>query len=740
MERLFTFALFLSATLLFWVQPMFGKMLLPLLGGSPAVWNTCLVFFQAALLLGYLYAHGQGKWFNIRTQVVIHVALLAGYFLIMPIAVPSNWEPPTNSNPIPWLLLVLSVAVGLPFVLLSSTAPLLQSWYSKSGGQWASDPYFLYVASNTGSLVGLLAYPLLIEPNLRLTQQSWAWTGGYGLFTACVVGVAWLVWPSADNEEITQPIAAASSVKLPRLRWMLLAAVPASLLQSVTTFLTMDIAAIPLLWVVPLAIYLVSFVLVFSRREIMPHEAMVRLQPVALVALVVMVFCWDEKELLSLLPLTLVVLFLTCMVCHGELARLRPSVEHLTDFYLCMSVGGVAGGIFNAIIAPLVFTSLAEYPITLILAGLLRPLAGAAGDGPRAGWKDLVFPLVLCVALVGGEFGAEQWFRHSLSPVIRALVPTAAGLLVWLAFSTNPVRFGLGLGALVCAGLMTGAFGETADWKTIHSERNFFGMVRVKENSRLGQMRLVHGTTSHGSQNRAPGRRGIPTTYYYRGGPLGDFFNCFPVSAEGRRIAVGGLGAGTMVCYAAPQDEWVFYEIDPVVKSIAENTEYFSYLSDFQTNLQVILGDARLALAKAPDQYFDAVIIDAFSSDSIPVHLLTREALKSYLAKLKPGGRIAFHISNAHLSLERVVARLARDAGLAVLIRQQTETDRQATRLGALPSTWVALARNPQDLICLSRTPGWQPLTVADRDSASVWTDDYSNVLECLKLVGQPAK
>ena len=502
MEKLFAFALFLSATLLFWVQPMFGKMLLPLLGGSPAVWNTCLVFFQAALLLGYLYAHGTGKLFGIRTQMTVHLILLAGYFLIMPIVVPSHWDPPTDSNPIPWLLLVLSVCVGLPFVLLSSTAPLLQSWYARSHGRWAGDPYFFYVASNAGSIVGLLGYPLIVEPNFRLTQQSWAWTGGYGLFWACVLGVTWVVWPSVRNPVASESTPAAPTVKLPRIAWILLAAVPSSLLQSVTTFLTMDIAAIPLLWVIPLTIYLVSFVLVFSRREIIPHEVMVKLQPVAIVALVVMVFCWDDKDLLSLLPLTLVVLFLTCMVCHGELARLRPRVEHLTDFYLCMSLGGVAGGIFNTIVAPMVFNSLVEYPITLILAGLLRPRAQSASNVPRASWQDVLFPLALGLALVGGVFGAERWFGHSLSPILRALVPTVAGLLVWLAFSANPTRFGLGLAALVLAGFLTGAFGETSDWKTVDTERNFFGVVRVKENAKVGQIRLIHGTTSHGSQNQ----------------------------------------------------------------------------------------------------------------------------------------------------------------------------------------------------------------------------------------------
>ncbi|MEW6349235.1 MAG: fused MFS/spermidine synthase [Thermodesulfobacteriota bacterium] len=739
-QILFTVALFVSATLVFWVQPMFGKMLLPLLGGTPAVWNTCLVFFQAALLLGYLYAHGQGTWLGIRTQVVVHLILLAGYFFIMPIGVPGNWYPPTDSNPIPWLLVVLSLSLGLPFVLLSSTAPLLQSWYARSGGPGAQDPYFLYVASNVGSVAGLLAYPFLIEPHVSLSRQSWAWTAGYGLFVACAVAAAWLVWPRDKEASSAAPPLADPQEKVPRLRWLMLAAVPSSLLQSVTTFLTMDIAAIPLLWVIPLAIYLLSFILVFSRREIMPHEVMVRLQPVALVALVVLVFCWDEKELVSLLPLTLVVLFLTCMVCHAELARSRPKVARLTEFYLWMSLGGVLGGIFNAIVAPLVFSSLVEYPLTLVLAGLLRPRADAGTERWWGSWKDYVLPFMVWGALVGGVQVGEKSFGYTLSPVFRALVPTLAGLLVWLAFGARPIRFGLGLAALVMAGIVTSSFGGTPEWRTVHSERSFFGVVRVKENDRFQQMRLVHGTTSHGSQNRPASLRGIPTTYYYRGGPLGDFFNCLPPVPEGRKVAVGGLGAGTMALYAAPEDRWVFYEIDPVVKRVAEDRRFFTYLSDVPRMPEVVLGDARLELEKAPDRFFDLIVIDAFSSDSIPVHLLTREAIRSYLLKLKPAGLLALHISNAHLRLERVVARVAADAGLFALIRDQDDTDRQSKRLGALPSTWVALARTPAELSALARTPEWQQLTVAENDPARVWTDDYSNVLECLKLGDSPAR
>ncbi len=740
MQILFTFALFLSASLIFWVQPMFGKMLLPLLGGTPAVWNTCLVFFQGALLLGYLYAHGQGTWLGIRTQMVVHLALLAGYLFIMPIGVPGNWYPPTDSNPVPWLLLVLSVSVGLPFVLLSSTAPLLQSWYAKSGGPGARDPYFLYVASNAGSVAGLLAYPFLIEPSLRLTQQSWAWTGGYGFFVVCVLAAAWLVWPAGTEEAPSESTPTEPQKEVSRLRWVLLAAVPSSLMQSVTTFLTMDIAAIPLLWVIPLVIYLLSFMLVFTRREILPHEVMVRLQPVALVALVVLVYCWDEKELMSLLPLTLVVLFLTCMVCHGELARSRPRVQRLTEFYLWMSLGGVIGGIFNAIVAPLVFSGLAEYPVTLVLAGLLRPRADSPDERWWGSWTDLVFPLLLWGVLTGGVLVGERSFGYELSPFFRALVPTVAGLLVWLVFSRRPIRFGLGLGALVMAGILTSAFGGPQEWKIVHSERSFFGVIRVKKNDQLDQMRLVHGTTSHGSQNRTPSLRGIPTAYFYRGGPLGDFFKCFPPMPEGRKIAVGGLGAGTMVCYAVPQDSWVFYEIDPVVKRVAQDQRYFTYLSDAPVKPEVVLGDARLEIEKNPNQSFDAILIDTFSSDAIPVHLLTREAVRSYMSKLKPNGLLVMHISNAHLRLEKVIARVAADAGLFALVRDQDDTDRQSKRFGALPSTWVALARKPEELMCLARTPHWQPLRVPENDAAGVWTDDYSNVFECLKFGETPSK
>ena len=478
MTHIFFFTLFLTAILVFSVQFMLGKMLLPLLGGAPAVWNTCLVFFQGALLLGYMYAHLQARMPNLRKQLVSHLFLVTASIVFLPVGLLGGWSPPIEGNPVPWLLFMLSVSIGLPFVLVSATAPLLQSWYARSGATDTNDPYFLYVASNVGSLVGLLGYPLVLEPFLTLYQQSSVWSAGFFVLLVCMGLITALMWNQQVDSVVTEGHPLENVSTLRRLRWLILAAVPSSLMQSVTTYLTRDIAAVPLLWVIPLAIYLVSFVLVFSRRKILPQSLWVFLNPISLLALTVILFWHLESNYGVLLALILWVLFNTSMVCHGELVRLRPSTAHLTEFYLWLSLGGVIGGIFNALIAPLVFTHLVEFWITLVLAGLLTP-TGISRDMDQPSWKpDIVRLTLFCLILLGGMWAWQTLQEKAIGQTYRTDIAVVAALFVY-AFHKRPGRFGIALGVLLAGGLIFGPLLA----ERLHHSRNFFGILKVTQNA-----------------------------------------------------------------------------------------------------------------------------------------------------------------------------------------------------------------------------------------------------------------
>jgi hypothetical protein len=732
LEFLYSCAIFLSAALLFLIEPLLGKMILPLLGGSPAVWNTCLLFFQTALLLGYLYAHLQSTVVDVRVQTIIHLVLLGCAFFLLPVKIPLGWTPPSSANPVPWLLLLLVMAIGLPFVLLSATAPLLQSWFSKTGKPQSTDPYYLYAASNTGSLVGLLAYPVAIEPYFTLEQQSWAWSAGYAILFVAILAGAVLLWGRSNAKESRPAPSSLTPVASSGFRLFLLAAVPSSLLQSVTSYLTLNLAAVPLLWVVPLSIYLISFVLVFNRRQMISHNLMVRLQPILLVCVIVAVWWWNQPSW-WLFPLNLLVLFVTSMVCHGELAKLRPPPQHLTKFYLWIATGGVVGGVFNAIVAPMIFNSLLEYPIALILAGFLQPHRNSNDRDYRNISQGLVLSTVFGIVLGAALWGSLTRLAIPSNPSQCLVIGAAAGLIIYL-FQRHSVQFGLGLCMLFLVAQFLQANLNRSQAKTLYAERSFFGIVRVDVNRNYNAIRLVHGTIIHGTQFLDPERRREPTGYYWQGGPLGDFFRCLPPVADGRKIAVAGLGIGGMTAYATSTDHWFFYEIDPAVERLARDTEYFTYLSACPAKIDIVLGDARLSLTRAPDQFFDLIVLDAFSSDSIPVHLLTREALALYRAKLAPGGLILFNISNVYLDMGRVLHNLASDTGMAGLRRfvSSASLTPEAREVGALPSDWVVLARNSQDLAPLINCQ-WRA-AISQAPAGRPWTDDYSDLLACMKM------
>jgi len=972
---LFTITLFASATLLFLVEPMVAKMLLPKFGGTPAVWATCMVFFQTALLAGYAYAHAATKYMSLRQQIVAQMCLLTAAVLVLPLLRLSvSWEPPGDAHPAPWVLLILTGAIGLPFFVMSTSAPLLQKWFSETGHASAKDPYFLYAASNVGSMATLLAYPFLVEPELTIPWQNYVWMAGYIVLLGTTLWCGYLVWfapaarkaarkarvvetvPPAEEKKIEEPAvngsddaeeetaeeSVAITAEAPaggkrkkrkgswrdaitrkppikptlsteqvseappapepepapkpfvavtdpdqptlwkQLHWIALAFVPSSLFIGVTTYMTTDIASMPLLWIIPLALYLLTFILVFSqtfgpREHPIVHQAMVLTMPV-LVLLLVFVMVSEIKigRIEWLFLLHLATLFVVSMVCHGELARNRPSPRHLTGFYLCMSIGGTLGGVFNALLAPVIFQSVAEYTLVLVIACLLLPpmedvlkvsklnryldicLGTALGAAavycvykfyawyevsPEMGyrWLDMtgfasLWEQVLVILLVGAALLAyvlTATRQQRLSRCLDVLMPLSLGLLTaqlihsspfrswdlsWLTepldvgperlarvltyglpvalcygFAEQPIRFGLGVGAIFLAGV----FNSADSTYTIHQDRSFFGVLKVETRDPYDDPllrrwqdgtvynRLLHGTTLHGMQRQPnlpllllplsatnPFEAGAYTsygrqesdmlrlealTYYHRTGPIGQVYSSYCPPGTKCDVAFIGLGTGTMSSYLEPGQHGDIYEIDKKVVDIASNERFFTYLRDARGPYDIRLGDARLKLKDAAPHSYKLIVVDAFSSDAIPIHLITKEAIELYFDKMTPDGVLAVHISNRHLSLGPVLGNIVRELGLAGL----DEYDNDEGSPGKNSSDWVVLARNRQALepliarreaarlsvqanlvLGMTAAPVMLPVPFArftlwddldDDPEQRTWTDDYSNIIGVLR-------
>ena len=733
----FTVTMFVSAALLFLMEPMFAKMVLPLLGGTAAVWNTCLVFFQTVLLGGCAYAHASVKLLSRRGAAGLHLALLLAALLVLPFRIPHGWLPPAQHNPVSWLLLLLSTGVGLPFFAISASTPLLQNWFSHSGHHSAADPYFLYAASNCGSLLGLLAYPLLLEPGLRLGQQSRVWAWCYGLLLLLVLGCAGLVWrapykPTSGSGLRTDTTQNSTNQvhgrinRWERFRWVALAFVPSSLMLGVTSALTTETVAIPLLWVLPLSLYLLSFTLAFARRPVLSHEWLIRRLPFLILAASITIITKAILPLYVLIPIDLLTLFAVAMVCHGEIARSRPSARHLTEFYLWLSTGGALGGAFNALIAPLLFSSLAEFPLALVLAAALRPSIDVMKSTSRDRKLDFVMPIALglCVAATILALQAK-----GLKPGRTLNILIFGYSMVWcLSFGKRPLRFALGVAALILAShVYTGPFGHI-----LHTERSFYGVYRITDDDTNRFRVLFHGGTSHGMQSLDKSRACEPLAYYSRDGPIGSVFAAYRGDAVHREVAIIGLGAGSMAPYQMPGQQFTFYEIDPLVERIARDPHYFTFISGCAPQVRVVLGDARLALSDAPDQRYGIIVLDAFSGDSIPLHLVTRDALRLYVRKLAPRGVLAFHITNLYLNLQPVLGNLAHDAGLVCLVNDDMGVSENDIKNGKFPSIWAVMARQQGDLVTLAHEPRWKQLGASA--DARAWTDDFSNIVSIIKL------
>jgi hypothetical protein len=700
---------------------MFGKLLLPFVGATPAAWTTCLLFFQVALLAGYAYAHG------VRLPPLVHVGLVALAILALPVGIRAGSAPPPGDDPTLWILGRLAVGVGAPFLVLAATAPLLQRWYP-------GEPYPLYAASNAGSFVALLAYPLVIEPRLALAEQTRWFGAGYLAFVAAILVCAAASWKRP-------PVEASAAVPTSTwLRWLALAFVPSSLMIGATTYVSTDLAAIPLLWIVPLALYLASFVIVFAR----PGQPPPRVVSTGFVVLLLPLYFLVLSPVSSgpgLLFAHMALLFLAALLFHGELVRLAPPRAQLTRFYLALALGGALGGLWNTL-APWIFTGITEYPLTMVLGLALlprRPPRRLAGERQRellrsvgidpdgvaglerdaavdAAWQrqlDVVVPLATTVGAL-----AAGYFLVDAGGAARAA--TALGLPIVLCAAASlgrPHRLALGL----CGVLLAASLGAGQSDLVRFRDRSFFGTLRVED--QRGVRSLVHGTIIHGQQSLDPGLRREPIAYYHRSGPIGAVFADVDARWPAARVAVLGLGTGALAAYGRSGDAFDFFEIDAAVERVARDPRLFTWLADTPATVRVVLGDARLTLART-DATYELIMADAFSSHAIPMHLVTREALAMYVSRLAPGGLVVFHISSPYLRLDGPLGALARESGMVGVIRRDEERGNPLK----VPSTWVVVARTGEDLAGLSRDPRWQPLPPVGR----AWTDDFSDLLGAL--------
>jgi len=670
---LFSVTVFLGAFLLFLVEPLFAKLILPWFGGSAAVWSTCLVFFQCALLLGYLYADVTSRRLSPVQQSFLHIALLLACLLFLPITPHSSWRPQEGSDPAWRILGLLTVSIGLPFVLLSATSPLMQMWYARRNS--GAEPYHLFALSNFASMLALLSFPLWIEPHVASHRQALLWSALFAIFVALCSLVAWNARSSIAVErtswsDATGLVIAPSTAD--KLLWLGLSACGSMLLLSITNHLLENIAPVPLLWVLPLALYLLTFTVAFSRRKLYSRWLMVRLLAVALAGVGYAVYDpWFATSMQFGVPFFCVALFICCLFCHGELALHRPASRYLTLFYVMISLGGALGAIFVGLVAPRLFTSIYEFPLTLVFVAALAMVVLW-----REGWLPRLF-----------------W---------------AAAMVALLVVFVRNVR------------------SYQAD--TVLRVRNFYAPLSVKQLSNsLNQpyRSLYNGRIEHGAQFLNRPQSFLATTYFGPDSGIGlALDHC---CSDAKRVGVIGLGVGTLATYGKSGDYFRFYEINPQILNVAKS--FFTYLRDTPAQMEIVLGDARLSLESEPPQQFDVLAVDAFSGDAIPVHLLTREAMAIYLRHLKPEGVLAVHTSNKYLYLSPVVQLLADDVGYST---RWITSSHDKLKLVAT-SNWVLVTRNARFLQYLDSLSYHRPISVPSQ--LRLWTDDDNNLFQILRPV-----
>ena len=726
---LYAVTLFLSAFLIFAIQPMFTKMVLPRLGGSPSVWSVAMVVFQTALFLGYLYSHVLVSVLRPGRAAVIHLAILAVVATTLPLGIAKGFGAPPENWLILWLVGLFFASIGLPFTALAASAPLLQSWFIESGHQRAGNPYVLYGASNLGSFAALITYPFLIEPLYTLQSQISLWSFGFCLLAALFVAIACLrAWCKLyAAEENVEP--SVRPTVLRGLSWTILAAIPSALVIAVTAHISTDLVAAPFLWVLPLALYLLTFIAVFREHPWVTQATLQRLLPYGVAPLAISAFGGYKALWFTMGALNLFIFVLIALFCHGEAYRTRPPRGRLTDFYLWISFGGALGGIFSGLIAPNIFDNIYEYPILLAAALLILP---AMLDG---GWRQFIHDRgpVLVAAATLAMIGVAHDVRPLLGIEIRQNVFVIFSVILAGVILLN-ARHVARYFAVIVLVLLSFRLWQPGQGQIV-SVRSFFGVHQVIESADKTHYVLVNGTTTHGAMRlrEASGvpivGRPEPTSYYYFGGPISDGIE----AARGTRgllqhVAVIGLGAGSLACHRHPSEQWTFFEIDPEVIRIARDPKLFRFLSACAPAAPIVLGDGRLTIA-ATSTYYNLIILDAFSSDVIPIHLLTREAFASYLSHLAPNGMIVVHVSNRNLELVSVVSAVGATNGLAAYVKHDHAPLDSARHPYRATATVVALARQSADFGDLPSRQGWHPAASHD---ITAWTDDYSNVLGAL--------
>lgn len=733
---LFLATILTGSFLLFLVQPMVARMALPRLGGAPAVWNSAMLVYQALLLGGYAYAHRLSRE-GTRKQATIHIALLLVAALWLPLGL-ASFNPPADGSPIFWVPWLLVASIGPLFFAVAAQAPLMQRWYGFAGN--AGEPYALYAASNIGSFAGLISYPLLVEPFMPLKAQNWLWTAIYVVLILAVAACARLLWQSR-NEPAPTPAVASSRTSISwrrRLYWIILAAIPSGLMLSTTSHLTTDLMAMPLVWVIPLGLYLLSFSVAFAENQ-RPVLWITKFAPIVLMLTGAVVFLVWGKAAINGLTASLSLLFVVAVTLHGEMYRTRPAPSELTGFYLMMSVGGVVGGFFCAIVAPLIFDWTWEHPILILLAAILIPqtrfftLGEEEVFGVR-GARIVMIGLGLIAFAIGIYGGLEMGVQSTTAKIILITVIIGIGVI------TVGQRFAF---ALVIAGLMFTNGGWYNMKQTLDGMRmrSYFGTYTVNEADN-GKMRwLSHGTTMHGMQSLAEPTK--PISYYPVTSGVGiAMTKASELYGPNASIGIVGLGTGTLACYRKPGQSWQFFEIDPLMVEIARDKKVFSFIDRCAPDVAITLGDARLTLADVPKAKFDILALDAFSSDAIPLHLLTKEAFAVYRRALKPDGLLLVHISNRYIDLNPVVAAEAKIGGWIGVLRHDSPTEKLIAE-GSRASQWIALSPDRAKLARLTGPVAGKKARYYDADqwiqldppgTTQPWTDDYASVLPHLSL------
>ncbi len=743
-RSIFSLGIFVGSFLLFLIQPMVGKILLPGFGGVPSVWTTCMLFFQAALLAGYLYAERSINILGFRRQSMLHLLLLLGGMFFLPLDIDLSDIQNAVHQPTFWLFSRLTVSIGYLFFLIAANAPLLQRYYSYSGQNDASDPYFLYSASNSGSLLALVAYPFLFEPLLRVSQQKGFWSALY-LIQIFLVFLCISRIKRPDEAELPQQSSDAGQLPFKNaLVWTFLGFVPCSAMLAVTTHIATDIASGPLLWIFPLSIYLVSFILVFAKnpvwREIKWER---RLIHGVLLSIILYHFLVSDPVWL-VIPLHFLTLFLVCMYFHGQLARMRPSAEHLNSYFVWISVGGIAGGVFNGLIAPIAFATQAEYVITMLIAGVAISIFTSNDAGHVFGKAEKTLLTTAYLMLIITLHARFPDIESHFLPLGTMQLFAFTIVFLSLLFRFRAVKL-----ALLIVVYITGQLLGTAGSLNLLTTRSFFGILKVNrvishDAEKFGRAqapvdvfyRLSHGTTMHGIERKVDIRPVFPLAYYSRESPIGAIFRAGRINRASQNIGIIGLGCGTLAWYGRPWQHFDFYEIDPEVIKIAENPAYFTYLKDCRASWKNIVGDARINLQAVPDKSYDLLVIDAYSSDAVPTHLLTVEAFRLYRSKLKDDGILALHTSNRYFDFLPVIRRICDEIRMRSMVGNDNPKnyslrydDYDMSMISR--SQWVAATDSDAAAKLLKVFWRWESLP--EKAGMDLWTDDHASLFQVYK-------